>query len=396
MVKVKIERLNDQLEGIGYVDGKVVFVPKVKAGEEVDITLTEENSKYLRGELTSLSKETDCPFFQKCGGCFLRNYSYDESLELKKNNIISLFNKNKLDISNFNVYENKVPYNYRNKISLKVSDKKIGFYHDRTNDLVEIDSCLIAKNAINKVILSLKDIGIKNGFITIRCNYNDELLIIIDTLDNIKYDFNKLKGNNKIAGVIINNKCVLNNNYFFDKINNYLFKVSYNSFFQVNNYIAGIIFNIIEKNIDSNDVVLDLYSGVGTLSIAAASTSKHVIGVEMVPNAVKNALINKEVNKKDNVDFMLGDVPKVIKNINRNIDTIIFDPPRKGLDKFTIDYTLDKLPKKIIYISCNPITLVRDLKLLKDKYIIKEVNILDMFSYSYHVETVMVLERKDV
>lgn len=394
MVKVKIDRLNDQLEGVGNVNGKIIFIPKAKVGEEVEVNITLENSKYLRGEVIS-NISSDCPYFKKCGGCFLRNYSYEDSLKIKEENIKSLFNKNKLDVPGFNVIKNPNPYNYRNKISLKVVNKKIGFYQDKSNDLVEISNCLIAKDAINKLLPELNKIGINNGFITIRCNYNDELLIIIDTIDKIDFDFTKVKDNHRIAGVIINKKCVLNNDYFFDKINNHLFKVSYNSFFQVNNLVAGEIFNIIENNVDENDEVLDLYSGVGTLSITAANKAKHVIGIEMVPNAVKNALINKEVNKINNVDFMLGDVPKVISNIKNDIDTIIFDPPRKGLDTFTVNYALDKLPSRIIYVSCNPITLVRDLKLLTDKYKIKEVSILDMFSYSYHVETVMVLEKKN-
>ena len=393
MVKVKIERLNDQLEGIGYVDGKIIFVPKTKVGEEVDVNVTFENNKFLRGEVTSII-ESDCPFFNKCGGCYLRNYSYEDSVKLKEKNIKNLFTKNKFDVPKFNVIKNQEPYNYRNKISLKVVNKKIGFYQDKSNDLVEVNNCLIAKEAINKLLPELNNIGINDGFITIRCNYNDELLIIIETQDKIDYDFSKLKDNHKIAGVVINNKCVLNNDYFFDKINNYLFKVSYNSFFQVNNAVAGEIFNIIENNVDESNNVLDLYSGVGTLSIASASKAKHVIGVEMVSNAVRNALVNKDVNKKDNVDFMLGDVPKVISKITNKIDTIIFDPPRKGLDNFTISYALDKLPDKIIYVSCNPITLVRDLKVLISNYNIKEVNILDMFSYSYHCESLVILERK--
>ena len=390
MVKVLIERLNDQLEGIGYVDGKIIFVPKTKVGEEVDVNVNFENSKFLRGEVTS-NINNDCPYFNKCGGCYLRNYSYDETIKLKEENIKKLLNG--IDAQKINIIKNPHPYNYRNKISLKVHNKQIGFYQDKSNDLVEINNCLIAKEAINKLIPDLKNIGITNGFITIRCNYNDELLIVIETEDSITYDFNILKDEHKIAGVIINNKCILNDNYFFDKINNYLFKISYNSFFQVNNVIAGEIFKIIEENIGNDDEVLDLYSGVGTLSIAAASKAKHVIGVEVVANAVKNALVNMKLNKKDNLDFMLGDVPKVVGNIKNNIDTIIFDPPRKGLDNFTINYAIDKNPNKIIYVSCNPITLVRDLKLLSDKYKVKELTILDMFSYSYHYESVCILER---
>ena len=393
MALVKIERLNDQLEGVGYIDGKVIFIPKTKIGEEVEVNITYESSKYLRGEVTS-PINSDCPYFSKCGGCYLRNYSYEETLKLKEGNIKSLFKKNGVVLPKFNVIANREPYNYRNKISLKVKNGELGFYQDKTNELVKIEKCLIAKEAINKVLPDLNGI-INNGYITIRCNYNDELLIIIETGESIEFDFSKLKVNHKIAGVIINDKCVLNNDYFFDKINNYLFKVSYNSFFQVNNIVAGKVFDKIEENISLNDNVLDLYSGVGTLSIVASNKASHVIGVEVIPNAVKNALINKEVNKKGNVDFILGDVPKVISNIKSNIDTIIFDPPRKGLDAFTINYALEKTPNKIIYVSCNPITLVRDVKLLTDKYKLIEVNVLDMFSYSYHCESIVILERKE-
>ncbi|MCR5788049.1 MAG: RsmD family RNA methyltransferase, partial [Bacilli bacterium] len=171
---------------------------------------------------------------------------------------------------------------------------------------------------------------------------------------------------------------------------------SYDSFFQVNNLTAGYIFDIISSNINENDEVLDLYSGVGTLSICAAKKAKKVLGVEVVKNAVLNALINKNINKCLNTEFILGDVPKVVSKINDNFNTFIFDPPRKGLDNFTINYALNKKPNKIIYVSCNPITLVRDLKLLKDSYDVKEVNLIDMFSFTHHYETVCILIKKDV
>ena len=393
MVKVKIDRLSDQLEGIGYVDGKIIFVPKTIPGDTVDVKVIEEKSKYLRGKVSGKLTQTDCPFFYNCGGCSLRNTTYDNSVLLKKNNLESLLKKNNIMSSNINVFDNKIPFNYRNKISLKIVNGKIGFFEEGTNDIVEINNCLIARDAINNFLEEIPKLNIKNGFITIRCNYNNELLIIIETKDKINYDYNLLKNNHKIAGVVLNNKCVLNNDYFFDKINNYLFKISYNSFFQINNYCAGKIFEVIENNINKDDIVLDLYSGVGTLSICACQKAKSVIGVEVVPNAVKNALINKEVNKVKNVEFMLGDVSKIVNNLKQNFTTIIFDPPRKGLDKKTIEFTLKKLPNKIIYVSCNAITLVRDLKLLSDIYNVSEVYMLDMFSYSYHYETVCVLER---
>lgn len=394
MQKVEIERLNDQLEGIGYIDGKIIFVPKTIIGENVDVDITYDAKSYLRGKVLKKENKTDCPFFYDCGGCDLRMYSYKETLNLKENNLKYLLDKNNISYKKMSVIENEYPNNYRNKISLKIDNGKIGFYEEKTNYITSINNCKLAKDEINKFIKEIPKINIYNGTITIRCNYNNELLISIETNDDVNFDFNSLKNKFKIAGVIINNKKVLNDDFFFDKINNQLFKISYNSFFQVNNYCAGKIFDIIDKNITDNDDVLDLYSGVGTLSLVASKKARNVVGVEVVKNAVLNALVNRDINKIKNTEFILGDVPKVISKLSNCFNTFIFDPPRAGLDKFTINYTLGKKPDKIIYVSCNPITLVRDLDLLKDLYFIKEITLIDMFSFIHHYETVCVLERK--
>ena len=170
--------------------------------------------------------------------------------------------------------------------------------------------------------------------------------------------------------------------------------MSYNSFFQVNPYICEKLFNLIKDNIDSNSLVLDLYCGVGTLGIVSSSKAKEVLSVEIVKNAVVNGIQNAKLNKKDNIKFMLGDVGEIVKKINKDFDTLIIDPPRSGLSKNTISFVKEKLPSKIIYVSCDVNTLMRDLKLLEDLYIIKEYKILDMFSYSYHLESFVVLERR--
>lgn len=395
MVKVLIERYNDQLEGLGYVDGKIIFVPNTIVGEEVNVKISKDYKTYLRGEVINSSSDTDCPYFYKCGGCNLRKLSYKDSLELKKDNLIKLFEKNNLSYDQLLIYENKYPYNYRNKVSLKIVNGKVGFYQENTNDLVEVDSCLIAGIEINKFMKEIPLFKIKNGYITIRCNYNDELLINIETDDVLKYDFASLKEKYKIAGVVVNKKAVLNDDFFTDRINNHLFKLSYDAFFQVNNYIAGIIFDLIYGFLEEDDSVLDLYCGVGTLSICASNKAKSVLGIEIVENAIKNALINKKMNKSDNAEFILGDVPKTLTKINKSFDAIIVDPPRKGLDKFTREYIFNSDANKVIYVSCNPITLVRDLSLLQERYDIKSVSLLDMFSFTYHYETVVLLKLKD-
>lgn len=395
MVKVKIERYSNQLEGIGYVGEKVIFVPKTKVGDIVDVKITDEKSSYYRGKVINNNYIVDCPYFYDCGGCHLRNFTYDETIKLKKNMISKIFNKDNLYNGSINVFDNANHYNYRNKISLKIVNFKIGFYQEKSNSLVEIDNCLIASDAINRFIKDIYKIGIKDGLITIRCNYNDELLISISTNNQIDFDFSLLKEDHKIAGIILNGKTVLNDNYFIDKIGNTMFKISYDSFFQVNNYGALEIINIISKYLTRDDDVLDLYCGVGAIGLSIAKNVRSVMGIEIVPNAIKNALFNTRLNKIANANFILGDVSKSVNKIKTEFNTVIVDPPRAGLDKVTKDFLLKKIPEKIIYVSCNPITLVRDLNELAKTYDIKSVNVVDMFSYSYHVETVMLLEKKD-
>ena len=394
MVKVKIERYNNQLEGIGYIGGKIIFIPKTKVGDIVDVNIIDEKSSYYRGEVSVINSKIDCPYFYECGGCSLRNFSYEDTLKLKQNSFESLLKGKNISVDNVNIHPNVNHYNYRNKISLKIVNGKVGYYKEKTNTIVEIDNCLIAKDAINEFLKEIPNFKIKNGDITIRCNYNDELLIIIKTDDDIKYDFKSLKEEHKIAGVIVNNKTVLNDNFFIDKINEKLFKISYDSFFQVNNYGAELIVNIIKSKLSSSDKVLDLYCGVGALGLSVSDNIDSLIGIEIVPNAIENALFNSRMNRVENANFILGDVSKSLDKIKSSFNTVIFDPPRAGLDSKTKDFVLESKPKKIIYVSCNPITLVRDLSDFINDYKICSVDLVDMFSYSYHVESVCVLERK--
>ena len=163
--------------------------------------------------------------------------------------------------------------------------------------------------------------------------------------------------------------------------------------FQINNYVASKLFNLIKNNISENSIVLDLYSGVGTLGISASSSSKEVYSMEIVKNAVLNGITNAKLNKINNMKFLLGDVSKTISKLNIYFDTLIIDPPRKGLDKNSKNFILQKLPQKIIYVSCDPHTLIRDLKELGKEYEIVEFKILDMFSYTYHTECCVKLSR---
>ena len=391
-----VDKFDDFGQGITFVDDVITFVPNTIPGDIVDIKIVKKKKKYNVGKVINyikLSKDRidyKCPYFNKCGGCVLQSISYDATINFKLNKVINLFNKYNLDIKP-EIVKNPSDYNYRNKIKLMVIDGKIGYFETNSHTLVEINECIIASKAINKIIPLLKNFNIINGNIVIRCNLNDEILIIIESNDKLNIDIDVLKENIKLVGIVVNNKTIYGDNFLIECINDIYYKISYDSFFQINPYVASKLFNIVKENIDKTDIVLDLYCGVGTLSLNAALNANEVIGVEIVPNAVLNAIYNAKINKISNTKFILNDAQDAVGKINKKFDKIIIDPPRSGLTKKTIDTILTIMPKKIIYVSCDPNTLIRDILLLKDKYSIEKSYILDMFSYSYHVECICIL-----
>ena len=398
-MQVKIERFDDLGRGIGYINNKVTFIDKVVPEDIVEVELTKEKKKYNEAKLIKIIKpsplriDAKCPYFSKCGGCQFQNITYENTIKYKKEKIVNLFSKHKISISP-EVITNISPYSYRNKITLKVNNYKIGFYINKTHNLVEINKCLLANPAINASIPLIKRFNICNGEVTIRCNQNAEILIVINSQDNLNIDTNYLKSKIKLVGIVVNNKTYYGENSLFERMNNLLFKISYDSFFQVNPFIASQLFQIIGDNIDSSDKVLDLYCGVGTLSLMAAKKAQKVLGIEVVPNAIINALFNARVNDLNNTQFVINDASTAISKIKPDFNKIIVDPPRSGLTKNIIDVLLKIKPDEIIYVSCDPQTLVRDFTFLSSIYEIKKSYILDMFSYTYHIETILILTKK--
>lgn len=398
-MEFKIDRLDHQGRGIAIINGKVTFVDGGLPEEIVNGKIIEEKKNYNLAVLKDIIKtskkrvEPICPYFNSCGGCQLQHLSYEDTLEFKKEKVKSILNREKIVYPNILVVANPSYFHYRNKITLKVENGNIGFYEEKTHSLISINSCKLAKKSINDCLSYLKFFDIKNGSITIRSNYNDELLIILNTNDDVTFNENDFK-NLKLVGVILNKKTIYGNNFFYERMNNHLFKVSYDAFFQINPFITNKLFSLLEENLDLTNIVLDLYSGVGTLGIIASQKAKKVYSIEIVKNAVLDNIENKKINKKDNIFPMLGDAEKVLPKIQDNFDTIIIDPPRKGLDKNSLKLILDSNANKVIYISCDPMTLARDLKSLTNKYEIKKYYVLDMFSYTSHVESLCVLKLK--
>ena len=392
-MQVHIDRMDHFGNGIGNINGKIIFVKGALPGETVDVTITKDKKSFMEGTINTIiyksSKRVEpfCKYFGVCGGCSLCHLNYENTLEYKKERVKNILSK--FDIPKINVIKNENDLYYRNKIELKIVDGKLGFYEKSTHNLIEIKECKVTKKSINKSFEFIKNMKLENANVTIRANYNDEVLIIIDSKEKPVIlnpeDY-------KIVGIVLNDKCIYGQDNFMEKINNLFFTVSYNSFFQVNNYINLELFNLIKENIIGK-TVLDLYSGVGTLSIVASKVVDKVYSIEVIANAVKNALINAKINKCDNINFILGKVEDKIGFINDKIDTIIVDPARAGLDKKTIEVINNICPQRIIYVSCDTQSLANNLVDLTN-YEIKKFYILDMFSYTYHVECVSVLCRK--
>lgn len=392
-MQVHIDRMDHFGNGIGNINGKIIFVKGALTGETVDVTITKDKKSFMEGTINTIiyksSKRVEpfCKYFGVCGGCSLCHLNYENTLEYKKERVKNILSK--YDIPNINVIRNENDLYYRNKIELKIVDGKLGFYEKKTHNLIEIKECKVTKKSINKSFEFVKNMKLENANVTIRANYNDEVLIIIDSKEKPVIlnpeDY-------KIVGIILNDKCIYGQDNFMEKINNLFFTVSYNSFFQVNNYINLELFNLIKENIVGK-TVLDLYSGVGTLSIVASKVVDKVYSIEVTQNAVKNALINAKINKCDKINFILGKVEDKIGFINDKIDTIIVDPARAGLDKKTIEVINNICPQRIIYVSCDTQSLANNLVDLAN-YEIKKFYILDMFSYTYHIECFCILDRK--
>ena len=392
-MQVHIDRMDHFGNGIGNINGKIIFVKGALPGETVDVTITKDKKSFMEGTINTIiyksSKRVEpfCKYFGVCGGCSLCHLNYENTLEYKKERVKNILSK--FDIPKINVIKNENDLYYRNKIELKIVDGKLGFYEKSTHNRIEIKDCKVTKKSINKSFEFVKNMKLENANVTIRANYNDEVLIIIDSKEKPVIlnpeDY-------KIVGIVLNDKCIYGQDNFMEKINNLFFTVSYNSFFQVNNYINLELFNLIKENIVGK-TVLDLYSGVGTLSIVASKVVDKVYSIEVIANAVKNALINAKINKCDNINFILGKVEDKIGFINDKIDTIIVDPARAGLDKKTIEVINNICPQRIIYVSCDTQSLANNLVDLTN-YEIKKFYILDMFSYTYHIECFCILDRK--
>lgn len=429
-------------EGIAKIDGFTVFVPNAIKGEIVKIIIVKVLSSHAFGKILEIEKksefrqETDCATYKRCGGCDLRHIKYEQTLKMKQNAVQALVNKtlkNKIEVKETLGMEK--PFFYRNKAQYPVGVNKegkpiIGVFANRTHEVIPIKNCLIQNpksEAIAKFILEFikeKNISIynektKKGFfrhivIKVGIKTNEIMCIFVingkkfpcedELVEKLKQNYPEIKTivkniNMKNTNVILGQENInlYGNGYIEDVLGEYKFKISPLSFYQVNPKQAERLYNLgIEMaEVSKEDTVFDLYCGIGTISLFVAKYAKKVYGVEIVEQAIKDAKQNAKINKIDNVQFIAGDTKIVLEDLiyNKGIiaDIVIFDPPRKGLDNNSINNILKIKPKKIVYISCNPATLVRDLAFFEELYEVKTVIPVDMFPFTKHVECVSLL-----
>ena len=431
-------------EGIAKIDGFTIFIPNTIKGEKCEILIVKVLSSHAYGKIVRILEtskdrtDIDCATYQRCGGCDLRHMTYENTLNLKREIVQSLVNKglkNKVAVEDTIGMDN--PYNYRNKAQYPVGIDKngnpaVGVFAKRTHTIIPIENCMIqteisqdiAKTIINfikekniSVYNEEKQTGLVRHIVIKVGKYTNQVMCIlvvnsrnynspIDTelVDLLRRKYPEIKTiikniNTQNTNVILGkeNINIYGDGYIEDKLGEYTFKISPMSFYQVNPVQAEILYNtaIEAAKLSKEDVLFDLYCGIGTIGIFASRYVKQVYGIEIVPQAISDAIENAKINNIKNAEFIVGDVETAFDElINKKqiIPTaIIVDPPRKGLDDKTIQNILKIKPEKLVYISCNPATMVRDLAKMEEVYNISKIQPVDMFPFTKHVECVAVL-----
>lgn len=407
-MKVIIDRLDHQGRGICYIDEKICFVENTLPGEVVEIEIISNSKKFSEAKVINYVKKSDlrikpiCPYYGQCGGCNLLHINYDEQLKYKYNKVLDVLKR--FGNVDEKVIRDIVPspcqFNYRNKVTLKV-DNRVGYYKNKSNTIVHIDKCFLVNDEINNIISVINEFGNIKGIyeIVIKAMSSEDICILIyaDNSDLYIDFFNYMK--KYVPNIVVYTKNSVANSHgkgnIIARLGNKMFNVNPLSFFQVNLAQTINLYNKVLENVKdfSNSKILDLYCGTGSIGQYVSDYVDEIFGVEIIKEAVVNARENAKLNGVTNSTYYVGDTKVVLNNNKLNADIVIVDPPRAGLDSSVINDLLKINANRIIYVSCDPVTLARDLKLLSDKYSIKEVTPFDMFPNTYHVESVVVLER---
>ena len=430
-------------EGKGVIkNGKdIIFCDGLFIGEEADVEIIYQRAGVYFGKVKKLNKmskdriQPKCKICTACGGCQYQQIKYETQLVYKTNRVKNAIKRiAHLDVKVNDCIGAKHPYNYRNKIQVPFAkDKKgkvvYGFYKENSHEIIPSKECAIEDKRAASILWDIKELikqfnipvynedsgkGILR-YVLIRTSYHyPELMVVlvtsimnfpgqrnfVDALLKLHPEITTIveNVNSRHTNVILGNKekVLYGPGFIKDTICDLTFEISASSFFQINPEQVEILYKTALKliNIEKNQIVLDAYSGVGTIGLIASKNAKKVISVEIVKDAVKNAIENAKRNNVTNIEFHCADASEFINNYDGKLDIVIMDPPRKGSDEKFLSSLLKKEPQQIIYISCDSETLARDLKYLSTSYKVTYVQPVDMFPFTSHVETVVCLALK--
>ncbi len=443
--KIKIIDQDNLGQGIGKVDGFPIFVRHAVKGDIANVLLTKVKKGYAYGRImelidpSKLRKKPDCLIFKRCGGCQLQMMDYEAQLLLKQKNVEDCLTRiGGCDIPNMlPILKSDEIYRYRNKAQYPVGvDKKgntvCGFFAERSHEIIECNDCLLTPSIFSDIVRDIlkwmndenikpynetngkgivRHIFIRQAFTTGQMSLcivvnsdnlpkKDSFIRIMSKYDGIKYI--SISVNKKKSNVIMGDKIKLiyGDMYIEEKIGDVKFRISPMSFYQINPKQTRKLYDKVAEfaDLSGDEIVLDLYCGIGTIGLYAASRASKLIGIEIIPEAIEDAKINQKLNNVENAEFYAGKAEEILPMLYRQgvkkADVIIVDPPRKGCDENALATICDISPKKLVYVSCNPATLARDVKFLSEKgFKLEKVQPVDMFPNTVHVETVVLMSK---
>ncbi len=435
VVEIEITGMTDDGSGVGRAEGIAVFVPYTIVGEVIKAHIIKVNKNYAVGKLLDIIKPSEhrtkalCPHFYKCGGCQLMHMDYDAELLYKKNKVADCMKRiGGIETEVSDIVASDDRFRYRNKVQLPVTEEGIGFYKAHSHNVIDMDDCLLQSEAVKEIAFTvrkwMKECNIEayneeNGTGLIRHIYLREgksgtVLVIVTFEEKLPHTdklIEMLKGTN-VTGIVQNinpkktnvvlgreYKTIWGSDLIRDNIGDKEFEISPASFYQVNKTQTEKLYSVAEKMADltGKETVYDIYCGIGTIGQFMADKVKKLVGIEIVPDAVSNAVKNARINGIENTSYYCGAAEKIADEIIKKEgkpNVIILDPPRKGCEESLLDAVVKAKPEKIVYISCKASTLARDLKYLEGKkYKVQKIVPVDMFPNTTHVETVVLLQR---
>lgn len=439
-MKVKITGYTMDLVGKCIINNKTYKVPNTISDEIVDVEINKQTDKCKLIKIDTLSKhrvKVKCPIYDKCGGCKLLHINYEEQKKIKTDEVKYIFKTSGYKEKVNNIIGMDIPFNYRNKnqVVFGVNDKNrivSGFYEENSHKIVNFTTCLVQDEISDKIVSVIKELmekfrisayneqkrrGLIKHVMIKRSKVLNETMVVIVTSEKVFPGSNNfvkalLAKCKEITTVIqnINPKntthvlgdtevVLYGKGYIHDILMGMKFKISSKSFYQINPIQTKKLYEsaIASANLTKDDVLLDAYSGVGTIGICASPNVAKVISVELERSAYLDAIINAKLNGIKNVHFYNDDATRFINNLSlkkEKIDVVIMDPPRKGSDAQFLKALIKLKPRKIIYISCDPHTQINDLKYLENDYKIIYIQPVDMFPQTEHIENIVTLERR--